>query len=327
MDEERQPIRVAIVGLGIGQTHVLALTDVSHRYPSLGQRPRRRPGHGRRRRNAGVQPVTSRRGAGRDDVDIVDLCTPPSLHLEQITAGARRPASTSSARSRSSASLRDCDRLGRGRGGQRRRLMPIFQYRFGNGLQKVKALVDRGRRRPGVHGLGRGRLAPARRLLRRALARALGDRAGRRAAQPGRPRPRHAHLHRRPPAKVFARVDHPRERHRGGGLRRHLARAGRRLARHHHRHPRLRPGDHPAPLPLRQPLGRERHVGLRELGRPVGHPPRRRGGGRGHRRGRSTAGSRGPRAGGASSSASPTPSTRRRRPPGHAGRRPTRRSS
>ena len=27
--------------------------------------------------------------------------------------------------------------------------MPIFQYRFGNGLQKVKALVDRGRRRAG----------------------------------------------------------------------------------------------------------------------------------------------------------------------------------
>ena len=34
----------------------------------------------------GAAIVTFEEAIARDDVDIVDLCTPPSLHLEQITA-------------------------------------------------------------------------------------------------------------------------------------------------------------------------------------------------------------------------------------------------
>ncbi len=88
-------------------------------------------------------------------------------------------------------------RAGRGRGREHRAgSCRSSSTASGNGLQKVKALVDAGSR-AGVHVVGRGRVAAAGRLLRGAVARALGDRARRRPAQPGHPRPRHAHLHRR----------------------------------------------------------------------------------------------------------------------------------
>jgi predicted dehydrogenase len=79
----------------------------------------------------------------RDDVDIVDLCTPPSLHLSQITA-ALAAGKHVVCEKPLVASLRDCDVLAEAEVASAGRLMPIFQYRFGNGLQKVKALVEQG---------------------------------------------------------------------------------------------------------------------------------------------------------------------------------------
>jgi predicted dehydrogenase len=79
----------------------------------------------------------------RDDVDIVDLCTPPSLHLEQIIASLAAGKHVVCEKPLV-ASLADCDRLAEAEAASPGRLMPIFQYRFGGGLQKVKALVDSG---------------------------------------------------------------------------------------------------------------------------------------------------------------------------------------
>ena len=148
----------------------------------------------------GAAIVTFEEAIERDDVDIVDLCTPPSLHLEQITA-ALAAGKHVVCEKPLVASLRDCDTLAEAEAASAGRLMPIFQYRFGNGLQKVKALVDRGVAGPAYTVVGRGRVAAAGRLLRGAVARAVGDRARRRAPQPGGPRHRHAHLHRRPPSE------------------------------------------------------------------------------------------------------------------------------
>ena len=145
----------------------------------------------------GAAIVTFDEAIARDDVDIVDLCTPPSLHLEQITA-ALAAGKHVVCEKPLVASLRDCRRARRGRGGQRRTAhadlpVPVRQRPpEGEGPRRPR------RRRPGLHVVGRGRVAAAGRLLRGAVARAVGDRARWRAAQPGRPRPRHAHLHRRP---------------------------------------------------------------------------------------------------------------------------------
>ena len=67
-------------------------------------------------------------------------------------------------------SLADIDRLIAAEAASDGRLMPIFQYRFGNGLQQVKTLVDAGIAGQRVHVVGRGGVAAPSRLLRGAVA-------------------------------------------------------------------------------------------------------------------------------------------------------------
>ena len=80
-------------------------------------------------------------------VDVVDLCTPPSMHEEQILrcldAGVHviceKPLVDSVAA---------CDRLTvaaeRAAATSGARFMPIFQYRFGDGAARARALIDAG---------------------------------------------------------------------------------------------------------------------------------------------------------------------------------------
>jgi predicted dehydrogenase len=79
----------------------------------------------------------------RDDIDVVDLCTPPSLHLDQAVA-ALEAGKDVICEKPLVASLAAVDELARAEAATGRTVMPIFQYRYGNGLQKVKALVDAG---------------------------------------------------------------------------------------------------------------------------------------------------------------------------------------
>src|SRR3954454_15221682 len=79
----------------------------------------------------------------REDIDIVDLCTPPSVHFDQI-ARALYAGKHVVCEKPVVASLAAIDELARIESESAGRLMPIFQYRFGNGLQKVRALVDQG---------------------------------------------------------------------------------------------------------------------------------------------------------------------------------------
>lgn len=78
-----------------------------------------------------------------NEVDVVDLCTPPYLHfaqVQEVLAAAKHvilekpPAS----------SLQELDRLLALEAVSNRRIMPIFQYRYGHGLQKLKLLIAAG---------------------------------------------------------------------------------------------------------------------------------------------------------------------------------------
>jgi predicted dehydrogenase len=77
------------------------------------------------------------------DGDIVDVCTPPHLHAEHthkaLAAGKHVICEKPLA-----GSLRDGDALITAEAASGRRLMPIFQYRFGHALQKLKRLRDAG---------------------------------------------------------------------------------------------------------------------------------------------------------------------------------------
>lgn len=77
------------------------------------------------------------------EVDLIDLCTPSGLHFEQalraLQAGkdviVEKPVA---------GSLKEVDTLIAAEKTSGRRIMPIFQYRFWNGVQKLKHLVDLG---------------------------------------------------------------------------------------------------------------------------------------------------------------------------------------
>lgn len=77
------------------------------------------------------------------DLDIIDLCTPPQLHFAQIKqvleAGKHAVCEKPLV-----GSLWEADELIAAEATSGKRVMPIFQYRFGGGLQELKYLVSQG---------------------------------------------------------------------------------------------------------------------------------------------------------------------------------------
>jgi predicted dehydrogenase len=78
-----------------------------------------------------------------DEIDLIDVCTPPHLHVPQVLqvlesgkhAICEKPLA---------GSVRDADALIAAAERTGRTVMPIFQYRFGHGLQKLKHLIAEG---------------------------------------------------------------------------------------------------------------------------------------------------------------------------------------
>ena len=138
--------RVAVVGCGIGRAHIVqgfarhpdkfrvaALCDIDPaRLASVGDES------GIARRTAAFAEVLR-----MDDVEIVDICTPPALHTEQVlaalTAGKEVVCEKPLA-----ASLAAIDRVIATEAGAPGRVMPVFQYRFGAGVQKAKRIIAAG---------------------------------------------------------------------------------------------------------------------------------------------------------------------------------------
>ena len=77
------------------------------------------------------------------EVDIVDICTPPTLHVAQALA-ALAAGKQVICEKPIAGSLAEVDRLIAAEQAAPGRLMPVFQYRFGNGVQRAKRIVDLG---------------------------------------------------------------------------------------------------------------------------------------------------------------------------------------
>ena len=135
--------RVAVVGLGIGQMHVWSWRRMKDRYAVVAVSDLDAAKAQESAERVGGEVLSFEQIIDRDDVDVVDLCTPPSLHLDQIVA-ALRAGKHVVCEKPLVASLADCDTLAVVEADSPGRLMPIFQYRFGGGLQRVRALVDAG---------------------------------------------------------------------------------------------------------------------------------------------------------------------------------------
>jgi predicted dehydrogenase len=139
-------LRVAVVGCGVGRNHIArgyryhpdkfcveALCDVdAAQLEAVGEEfviPR----------HTGSFDEVLR----MDDVDIVDICTPVALHLGQILA-ALAAGKDVVCEKPLAASLAGVDQAIEAERTAVGRVMPIFQYRFGNGVQKAKRIIELG---------------------------------------------------------------------------------------------------------------------------------------------------------------------------------------
>ena len=138
-------LNAAVVGCGVGKSHMTAFQKVPGHF-SLAAICELDPARG--------QEVAAELGVPRvyasfdelcadPTIDVIDLATPPHLHLAQVkqvlAAGkhviCEKPLV---------ASLQHVDELADAERASGRRILPIFQYRYGHGLQKLKLLKDRG---------------------------------------------------------------------------------------------------------------------------------------------------------------------------------------
>lgn len=78
-----------------------------------------------------------------DDLDVIDICTPSHLHYEQVLLAldARKHVICEKP---VAGSLKQVDELVVAEKKSGQRVMPIFQFRFGHGAQKLKFLIDEG---------------------------------------------------------------------------------------------------------------------------------------------------------------------------------------
>ena len=138
--------KVAIVGLGIGRSHIIegyapnadrfavtALCDLdAARMAAIGTE------FGIARQTTDFDELLH-----WDDIDIIDICTPPGLHaqmiFEALAAGKHVVCEKPLV-----GSLADVDRVMAAEQNAGGLLMPVFQYRFGDGVQQAKAIIDAG---------------------------------------------------------------------------------------------------------------------------------------------------------------------------------------
>jgi predicted dehydrogenase len=139
-------LNVAVVGCGIGRSHivegylpnadkykVVALCDLDQaRLDKIGDE------FGIERRILDFNELLT-----MDDVDIIDVCTPPGAHFFMVKA-ALEAGKHVVCEKPLVGSLKDVDAIMEIEKTAKGKLMPVFQYRFGNGIEQAKAIIDAG---------------------------------------------------------------------------------------------------------------------------------------------------------------------------------------
>lgn len=138
-------LRIGVVGRGFARRHISAFQSLPDKFEVSAICSRN---------EAKVTEVAREYGIPRvftdiadlccvDDLDVIDLCTPSHLHFSQtkqvLAAGkhviCEKPVA---------GSLREAHESIQAEAQSGKRVMPIFQYRFGHGLQKLKLLTEKG---------------------------------------------------------------------------------------------------------------------------------------------------------------------------------------
>jgi predicted dehydrogenase len=138
-------LRVGVVGAGIGKSHVNSYQDLPDQFKVVAVCD---IDEARARDLAEMCNVphvfTDLAELCRvDELDIIDICTPSFLHyahtLQVLESGKHAVCEKPVA-----GSLQEGDELIQAEADSGKRVMPIFQYRFGHGLQKLKYLMAQG---------------------------------------------------------------------------------------------------------------------------------------------------------------------------------------
>jgi len=140
-----EKLRVAVVGSGIGRAHVAAYRTLGDMFEVVAVCDI----DGERAKSVGEEARIERvvtdldEVCAMDDVDIVDVCTPSYLHYPHVMQ-ALESGKHAVCEKPVAGSLKEADDLLRAEAESGKRVMPIFQNRFGHGLQRLKLLMEEG---------------------------------------------------------------------------------------------------------------------------------------------------------------------------------------
>jgi predicted dehydrogenase len=138
-------LRVAVVGGGVGKLHISAFQELPEQFEVVAVCDIDAAKARAIAEAANIPHVSTDIDelCRMDDLDVISICTPPHMHFEQIqqvlAAGKHAICEKPLV-----GSLQAVDELMRIEASSGKRVMPIFQYRFGHGLQKLKFLVAEG---------------------------------------------------------------------------------------------------------------------------------------------------------------------------------------
>jgi predicted dehydrogenase len=137
-------LKVGVVGAGVGVNHITAFQELAELYSvealcDINE--------------ARAEEVAAKHGIPRVlanfddllelDLDIIDICTPSSLHFEQAS-GALRAGRHVIVEKPFASSLAEADALAEVEKTSGKRLCPVFQYRFSNGIAQLLHLREKG---------------------------------------------------------------------------------------------------------------------------------------------------------------------------------------
>ncbi len=136
--------RVAVIGAGIGAAHVEAYRDNAALYLVAVVCDLDAARAGKLAAIADAAVETSYEAVlARTDIDLIDICLPPHLHFRTIEQ-ALQAGKHVLCEKPLVASLRDVERVQRAAERAGRAVMPVYQYRYGNGLARLRRLIEAG---------------------------------------------------------------------------------------------------------------------------------------------------------------------------------------
>ena len=138
-------LSVAVVGCGVGRSHVQAFQELAERFEVIAVCDLDQAKAQSVAEEFQIPYVYTAYSEllRLNELDMVDLATPPFLHYAQIQQGLAAGKHVICEKPLVG-SLKELDELDLAQTRAGRLIMPIFQYRFGHGLQKLKLLKDQG---------------------------------------------------------------------------------------------------------------------------------------------------------------------------------------